>query len=227
MRRLVPRRDDRASLQHPFDVQNGVDTSGFVGGGDLFTGHQHDVFNTAYWGVSPSRARDLLRRWKESLQEHAIEEYTFVDIGCGKGRMMMIASELQFREVIGVELNSNLAAIASANSLKWASGGFARCPLLVQNLDATEIVLPDSPCVIFLYNPFGAPVLDRLLVRLEQHFAGESGRLDVLYLSPDSEGVFQQHPGFQLVWQAELPQLEGEQEDVVAPGNQACSAYRM
>lgn len=226
VRRLLPNGDDRVSVKHPFDLQHGVDTSGMVGGTALLTGHQHDVYNTAYWGVSPSRARDLLRRWQESLQGHTIGDYTFVDIGCGKGRMMMIASELQFREIIGVELNPQLAAIASANLIEWSGDGFARCPLRVLFQDATEIALPNSPCVLFLYNPFGPPVLRKLLDRLEQQFPNGSGQLDILYLSPDFESVFHGRPGYDLVWKADLPQLEGEHEDVVAPGNQSCSAYR-
>lgn len=226
VRRLLPNADDRVSVTHPFDLQHGVDTSGMVGGAALLTGHPHDVYNTAYWGVSPSRARDLLRRWQESLKGRAVDDYTFVDLGCGKGRMMMIASELQFREIIGVELNPQLAAIASANSIKWASGGFAQCPLHVRCQDATEMLLPDSPCVMFLYNPFGPPVLRKLLDHLERHFPVGSGQLDILYLSPDFESVFHGRPGYDLVWKADLPQSEGEQEDVLAPGTQACSAYR-
>lgn len=155
-----------------------------------------------------------------------MEDYIFIDIGCGKGRMMMIASELPFRKVIGVELNPQIAAIASANAMKWSGGGFARCPLRVLSQDATEMVFPDSPCVMFLYNPFGSPVLRKLLDRVEQHFASGSGRLDILYLSPDFEGVLNEHMSFQLVWKEYLPQGEGEQHDVVAPGTQLCSAYR-
>jgi SAM-dependent methyltransferase len=226
VRRLLPGRDDRVAAQHPFDLQHGTDTSGFLGGTALLTGHHHDAYNTAYWAVSPSRARDLLRRWRECLPERNVEAYTFVDLGCGKGRMLMIASELNFREVIGVELHPQLAAIASANSIKWAGGGFARCPIRVQSQDAADIVLPDFPCVLFLYNPFGPPVLKKLLDRLEQHFANRPGQLDILYLSPDFESVFQQRPGYHLLWKAELLQVEGEPEDVVAPGTQACSAYR-
>jgi hypothetical protein len=48
--------------QHPFDLEYGVDTSGLIGGGDLGTGHAHDVYITAYAAVPPSRFDRTIRR---------------------------------------------------------------------------------------------------------------------------------------------------------------------
>jgi SAM-dependent methyltransferase len=212
---------------HPFDLKFGVDTSRLVDGTDLLTGHRHDAYNTAYWGVSPSRAREALRRWQESLQETPVHEYTFIDIGCGKGRMVLIASELPFREAIGVELNSGLAAIAAENAAKWTTDGHARCPIRMVERDATEMELPDGPCLAFLQNPFGAVVLRKLLARFEAQFAGRPEELDILYLQPEFEAVFLERGGYELVWKANFPQTDADEpKDVVAPGAQPCNAYR-
>jgi len=211
---------------HPFDLRHGVDTSGFVGGPNLRTGHRHDAYATAYWGVSPSRARDLLAKWQESAVR-PLEEYSFIDIGCGKGRMLLIASELPFRRVIGVEFHHDLAATALRNAGKWALTGLARCPIEVICQDATELTLPDGPCVVFLYNPFGGPVLEALLSRFDEHFGERWGDLDVLYLVPDFAGAFQKREGYKLLWQANFRQSDGnEPEDIVASGWQPCHAYR-
>src|ERR1700678_2550251 len=48
---------------HPFDRRYGVDTSGLIGGDELRSGHRHDVFNTAYYGMAPSRFRQVMERW--------------------------------------------------------------------------------------------------------------------------------------------------------------------
>src|SRR5271156_1635678 len=53
---------------HPFDERYGVDTSGLIGGGDLRSGHPHDIFNTAYYGMAPSRFRWAIERW---LADHS------------------------------------------------------------------------------------------------------------------------------------------------------------
>src|ERR1700758_4419582 len=85
--------DEAKPLRHPFDERYGVDTSGLIGGGELRSGHRNDVFNTAYYGMAPSRFRTVIDAWIADESHAAIEEYSFVDLGCGKGRAVMMASE--------------------------------------------------------------------------------------------------------------------------------------
>ena len=94
---------------HPFDQMHGVDTSGLVPAKHLITGHANDEHVTAYYGVAPSILRTLIERWRETIPPHPISSYTFIDIGAGKGRGLLVASELRFRKVIGIELNPALA----------------------------------------------------------------------------------------------------------------------
>ena len=50
---------------------------------------------------------------------HPIEDYIFIDVGAGKGRGLLVASEYSFRKVIGIELNAEMAAIARQNVERW------------------------------------------------------------------------------------------------------------
>src|SRR5215469_6007998 len=83
---------------HPFDLRYGVATSGLIGGGDLRSGHRHDVYNTAYYGMAPSRFQSVMQRWSADPSHAPIDQYCFVDLGCGKGRAVLMASEFGFRE---------------------------------------------------------------------------------------------------------------------------------
>src|SRR5215469_1881738 len=94
---------------HPFDQIHGTDTSGLVPARDLVTGHPNDEHVTAYYGVAPSILRTLVQHWLATAPPHHITDYTFLDIGAGKGRAVLLASEFPFRQVIGVELNPALA----------------------------------------------------------------------------------------------------------------------
>jgi hypothetical protein len=234
LRRLGPESAARRlakSQVHPFDRKFGVNTSGLVDGTDLFTGHAHDAYSTAYWGVSPSRAREVLRRWRETLPPRSVEDYTFVDVGCGKGRMLLIASELPFREVIGVELHGVLAAEARKNAALWQDAGRAVAPIQVVHQDATEIVRPAGRCVFFLYNPFGPEVLLKLLAHLEREETGESGEMDFIYLMTEFDEEFAARPGYSVLWKAAIAQSEENEHqddfaDVIAGGAQPCCAYR-
>jgi hypothetical protein len=181
---------------HPFDVESGVRTSGIIPGRFLKAGHRNDRHSTAYFGVAPSVFRGLMGRWQRSQPWAAIEDFTFVDVGAGMGRAMLLASELPFRRVEGVELNPVLAGIARRNAAKWRVAGRASSPLRVKWGDAVEFRFPKGPCVVFLFNPFGASVMRRLVARLAEVFRDRPGELDVLYVNREQEHVFEGQRGF-------------------------------
>jgi hypothetical protein len=96
--------------KHPFDREFGTDTSGFLAGDDIATGHPAEEHGSPYAGAQPS----VLRRVLDTLPN--LERCTFIDLGCGKGRPMLIASEYPFRDIVGVELSPQLAAAAQRNA---------------------------------------------------------------------------------------------------------------
>ena len=145
MRRLVGADPGATVVErpvHPFDTEHGVETSGRIGGSQLGAGHAHDVFNTAYVAVPPSRLENAVARWREVAGDRQMSEYAFFDVGCGKGRAVMLASEMGFRECVGVELDPGLAAVARRNLEAWERTGKARCAVRIMEGDATEVALP-------------------------------------------------------------------------------------
>src|SRR5579863_940267 len=183
-------------VQHPFDLRRGVQTSGLIPGRLLKTGHAHDRHSTAYFGVAPSVFRALLKRWQRTSPAALLERFTFIDVGAGMGRAMLLAAEHPFRRVIGVELNPTLARVAQRNLEIWQAAGRARTPMQVVCGDAVEVPVPKGPCVLFLFNPFGASVMRRLMKRLSAVFANRAGRLDLLYVNNEQEHVIEGQAGF-------------------------------
>ena len=182
--------------QHPFDLQHGVRTSGLVAGRHLANGHANDRYNTAYYAVAPSVLQGLIVRWRRSRPVAPIDEFTFIDFGAGMGRAVMLAAELPFRDVVGVEINPTLARIARKNLAAWRSSGRACAPMRIECHDAAEFKFPPGPCVAFLFNPFGAPVMRRLLKQISESFAGRAGQLDLLYANNEQEAVLKRQAGF-------------------------------
>ena len=212
---------------HPFDERYGVDTSGLIGGGELRSGHSNDVFNTAYYGMAPSRFQRVMEDWIADQTHPALENYSFVDLGCGKGRAVMMASEFAFREVVGVELHPPLAAIAETNLAVWIAAGRAACPVRIVCGDATEFVFPEGPCLLYLFNPFAAPVMKRLIKRIEEDFASRPGMLDLIYFNPESGELLETHGCFELLWTGTVAMSEEDTAvDLVASAEDLCSVYR-
>ena len=199
--------------RHPFDLRHGTRTSGLVAGRHLKSGHRHDRHATAYYGVAPSVFSALVRRWRRSGPAGRVEEFSFVDVGAGMGRAVLLASELPFKAVVGVELHPVLARIARRNARLWRAAGRAWAPLKIVCRDAVEFAMPAGPCVAFLFNPFGAAVMGRLLMSWRKNFKGREGELDILYVNNEQEGVLESVTGYRRLF---LGQVRRSKADAIA-----------
>lgn len=94
-------------------------------------------------------------------------QQVLLDYGCGKGRVLAVASRAQFQRVVGIELSTYLADIARDNLGRLAKR-FACCPSEVITGDATSYDLPDDVTAIFLFNPFKGEVLKSVVRKIEQ-----------------------------------------------------------
>lgn len=179
---------------HPFDLEFGVRTSGLIAGRNLKCGNSADRHNTAYYGVAPSVFHEMIALWRRSKPVGAIDEFAFVDVGAGMGRAILLASEFPFRSVTGVELNPKLARMARKNVKIWKNSGLACTPVRIVCSDAVDFKLPKRPCVVFMFNPFGAPVMRRLLKTWSRQLTQSEGQLDILYVNNEQETVLRRQP---------------------------------
>jgi SAM-dependent methyltransferase len=176
-----------AAAPHPFDARNGTDTGGYIPGSDLDGVSLSGLYSTMYIGVAPSTLVGAL-----SDLPFRLEEFTFVDLGCGKGRALLVAAEFPFRSLIGVELSTVLCNIAKANvalKAEWA----ARISIL--NEDATTVQYPGTPLLLYLFDPFLAPVLRRVLANLERQLRLAPRETWILYgANPRHNKVLERFP---------------------------------
>ena len=210
---------------HPFDERYGTDTGGLIGGGTLAVGSIHDAHIVAYAGIAPSRLRAGLERWLSLLLPgETMQASSFVDLGCGKGRALLLASEYPFREVVGVELNPGLAAIAEANLQGWRRWGQGVVTRGVTCGDATEFRYPAGALLVFIYNAFGGPVIRAVLDALERQVRATGCRVDLLFQNEGPELPLRADPRLKLLWTGALPlgeedaaaELAGSAEDVTS-----------
>lgn len=116
--------------------------------------------------------------------------YSFLDFGAGKGRVLLIAAELPFREVIGIEFSRELQKVASANISKTASDMIATAHIECVYADATAYSFPKSPLVCYLYNPFDKHVMQTVVKRLENSLKQCPRDVYVIYIDPNYREVF-------------------------------------
>jgi predicted RNA methylase len=139
-------------------------------------------------GVSRADAHDyaatpyrVIRRLFRSVAASGFDG-TFVDYGCGRGRMTIMAAARPFSRVIGVELSVDLRAAALANLARARVS--RRSPVEIVAADAAEFELPDDATVLFFYNPFGTGTMNAVAERIVRSLARRSRTLWVLAYNP-------------------------------------------
>lgn len=167
-----------ASGLHPFDEEHGIDCGGFHSWRELQSGGANDPYISGYLGVAPSVARLAFGFISEP------ESYTAIDLGCGKGRALVVASERPFRRVIGVEIVAQLADSARRNAAAIRTRLPNRTPIEIVHGDAATFMPPPGPFVLFMYQPFETPVMRKVARNLQASLSASPRFAVVVYLYP-------------------------------------------
>jgi len=100
----------------------------------------------------------------------------------------LLAAELPFRKIIGVELNEGLARIAQRNVTLWNRLARPRAKIRVVHEDAAAFRWPRTPLLVYFNNPFDCAMVELLASRLAAAAASGPGLLDLLYVNPAWRG---------------------------------------
>lgn len=192
---------------HPFDAEYGTDSGGRalaseiaaeIGGG----GSAEAI--TAYGATTPALARELLALIPDPA------ERVFVDIGSGRGRALIVASEFPFRRVIGVEISPKLHEDAVRNAKIVAENFPDRPPIEPVVADVLSYPLPAEPLLIYMYNPFHAPVMQGFLARLEKHLASGSDDAFIVYAHATQAALVDASASFERAFTEEIRSIDPE-----------------
>lgn len=154
-------------------------TSGAVGWRERLLGS----FTSGYQPTEPSAFHEMLATVKQTT-DLDFAEFTFIDLGSGKGRTLLMASDYPFRRIVGVELLPALHRLAEQNLAQYKSDSQKCFSLESVCVDAAEFNFPAGPLLIYLFNPFPEFVLRHVLANLRSAL-NESPRLALLiYYNP-------------------------------------------
>jgi SAM-dependent methyltransferase len=154
-----------------FDRTHGTNTSGVL---PLWLFRIHSP-NRAY-GVryQPTDAEEIENIIGCLVTPPMRKDYTFVDLGCGKGRTLLVAGQMGFRRVEGIEFSGYLCRVADKNLAITNTTAQVKC------VDASDYAFDDGPILLYLFNPFREPVLFKVIENLRQH----KNSLIVIYKTP-------------------------------------------
>lgn len=181
MRESTPERRRQRYGDMEYDWQNRVNTtSGTVAWRARLLG----LFHSPYQPTEPALFREMMASLPIEF-----DQFTFVDLGSGKGRTLLMASEYPFRRIVGVELLAELHRAAEENIHAYHSTT-QRCPQIETVCgDASEFVFPNTPLVLYLFNPLPEAGLRRVQANLKQSLQLNPRVAYVVYHNPLLERV--------------------------------------
>lgn len=145
-----------------FDWRHRVKTHGDEDLGNLTVVGENVSHALPYIPTTPRIGRHLLR----DLPVTDVSSYTFIDMGSGKGRMLLLAAELPFRRIVGVEFSSDLHILTQNNVKTYRNRKQACFQIEPVNVDATQYDFPPDPLLVYFFFPFGRPVMEPVIQNL-------------------------------------------------------------
>lgn len=165
--------------EEKFDRSLGVDTRRFLGAAELSSPGERAASAVDYDPSPPA----VLRRLFDIVGDRA-QGFTFVDFGAGKGRVMLLAGAYPFAKVAGVEWSEPLYRAACTNIAKMAARNPALPPMEITCGDAIGYEIPESPCILYFFNPFDHATIRRIAERVRKSHAHRPRKIIIISYSP-------------------------------------------
>jgi SAM-dependent methyltransferase len=186
LRDSTPERRRRRYGDMEYDWEHRVNTtSGTVGWRERLLG----VFHSPYQPTDAALFQEMMASLPIDFSE-----FTFVDLGSGKGRTLLMASEYPFRRIVGVEILPELHRAAEENIASYRSTTQQCARIESVCAEACEFDLPEGPLLLYLFNPLPEAGLDQILENLEESLRRHPRAVYVLYQNPLLERVLEESP---------------------------------
>ncbi len=121
-----------------------------------------------YYASDPWLFAEIMQALVSPPLTTCLEEFTFIDLGSGKGRALLMAAEHPFRRIIGVELVQGLHQACLENVEAAREGRPEAPPIEALCMDARDFQFPLEPLLVYLFNPFPEPVFAAVLSNLRR-----------------------------------------------------------
>jgi hypothetical protein len=178
-----------------FDVHHRVETREFAQLDELTLLGDHVKDAVHYEPVYPEEMSESLRQLRIEFPE-----YTFIDVGSGKGRALLIAANYPFRRIIGIEFAAELHERAARNILSYRCSTRRCFDVTSVHADAMEFAFPVEPLVLYFNNPFREHVMEGVMCNLERSLRESPRPAYILaYCRWTATGVIERVAGIRLL----------------------------
>lgn len=112
-----------------------------------------------------------------------LSDFSFVDLGCGKGRALLLATKYPFRSIIGVDFVPSFVEEALRN-VKAAAAKGLRNDIKIIAGDASLFDLPPGPVLLYLFNPFDSHIIRKVALNAKSSWQSDPRPIIIVYANP-------------------------------------------
>jgi len=193
-----------------FDLRYGTDTSTMVPLEQLTIDSDNKTKGYTY---GPSRARPL-KKLLSTIKSPILADSVFLDLGCGKGKPLLVASEFGFKELRGVEFAKELCEIAKTNIAIYKTKTGVSAQFQIIESDVIDYVIKTDENVFFMGNPFDEIILNKVLHNIKSSLLIYPRKILIIYYYPIHRHVIESSNMF-----VKLQDLSFEEDNFVVYSN--------
>lgn len=151
------------------------------------------VGNNRHRGIryEPTRARPFL---KLMSRVRPSTDGTFVDFGCGMGRVLMMAIDWGFQKAVGVDFSVELCERARGNVRKQGQSD----KITIVCADAAHYAIETDQTVFYFFNPFDTGLVRDALDHILASHTKSPRHMWIIYHNPVWRSVFDEDPAVRL-----------------------------
>jgi predicted RNA methylase len=119
-------------------------------------------------------------------------EDVFVDMGSGKGRVLLMAGLFPFKCIVGVDVSQKLNEICKLNIERMKKNLKAKNFLIITS-NANDYEIPDDATFIYFFNPFGMEVMKKVVERIIDSVDRHPRKVTIIWHNPKYEMEFERY----------------------------------
>jgi len=132
---------------------------------------------------------------------------SIIDLGCGKGRMMMVAPHFGFKNITGIDFAREMCEQAVTN-MKEKEKQFPELKWKVINENVLDYCISSTDSAFFMFNPFTEEVLKDFLKKLDDSCHQFPRTIHFLYASPQDKKLLLDN-GYAVIYQKQKMHIKG------------------
>jgi SAM-dependent methyltransferase len=148
----------------------------------------------------------LLEKLLENFRKLSLTT-SIVDLGCGKGRVLVVAAHYGFIDITGIDFALELCQEAERNMEKVKSK-FPQIQWNIVNSSVEEYDIMPRDSVFFMFNPFTEEIIRIFLIKLEKSCQKHPRTTYFLYASPQYKELLTNN-GYEIIFQKRIMHLQG------------------